>query len=105
MVSTVSIKRNERGIPMISADQISKCVAVARRFGATKLVLFGSAVDDPENAHDIDLLCEGVDDVEFFRMGAEMENETLAVVDIVPIPPVTRFTEYNIARGKVLHES
>ena len=90
---------------MIKPDQITKCIEVARRYGVKKLVLFGSAAEDPENARDIDLICEGVEGSDFFRMGAEMENETLTQIDIVPVPPLTHFAQYNLARGKVLHET
>jgi len=90
---------------MIKNEQILKCVEAAKRYGAKRRVLFGSAAEDPANARDIDLICEGVEGAAFFSMGAEMDNETLTSVDIVPVPPLTRFAKYNLARGKVLHES
>ena len=90
---------------MVTAEQISKCIEVAKRYGATRLVLFGSAVYDAENARDIDLLCEGVKASRFLSMGSEMENETGIMVDTVPADAPTPFVEYNMPKGRVLYES
>ena len=88
---------------MVTTQQIDKCIAVAKRYGATKLVLFGSAVHDAANARVIDLLCEGVEGRDFFKMGAEMEDETMKPVDVVSMVPCTRFVQYNMTKGRVLH--
>lgn len=90
---------------MIKSEQISKCVEIARRYGAKRLVLFGSAAEDPENARDIDLLCIGVRGWQFLLMGADMENETGAIVDTVPADEPSEFVTYNLARGKILYEA
>jgi len=90
---------------MVTSEQINKCVEIARRYGARKLVLFGSAVTDPANARDIDLLCEGVDSGRFLSMGAEMENETGTLVDTVPADEQTPFVRYNMPKGRVVYES
>ena len=88
---------------MVTPEQIDKCIAVARRYGATKLVLFGSAVHDAEHARDIDLLCEGVKGGRFLSMGAEMENETGIMVDTIPADEPSPFVEYNMLKGRVLY--
>jgi predicted nucleotidyltransferase len=90
---------------MITNEQINTCTDIARRFGARRLVLFGGAAEDPARARDIDLLCDGVEGLDFFRMGAEMEERTQAVIDLVPMAPATRFTRYVLDRGKILHEA
>lgn len=90
---------------MITDEQINKCLEVAKRYGVKKLVLFGSALYDRSNARDIDLLCDGVEGREFFKMGADMENETMKSVDIIPMSPDSRFVQYNLAKGKVLHDA
>ena len=90
---------------MITDKQISACVEVARRYHARRLVLFGSAAEDPRNARDIDLVCEGVEGHEFFRMGAEMEEITGASIDLVPVPPLSKFAQLVLSQGRVLHET
>ncbi len=89
---------------MVTSEQINKCVEIARRYGARKLVLFGSAVTDPENARDIDLLCEGVVGPSFFEMAGMMEHEAHASVDVVPGLPRTRFVEVNERRGRMIYD-
>lgn len=45
----------------IDSSQIDRCVSIAREFGVEKLILFGSAVESPEFASDLDIACNGVD--------------------------------------------
>ena len=45
----------------VTEEHIETAKAVARRYGATRMVVFGSAVDDPEHARDLDLAIEGGD--------------------------------------------
>ena len=88
---------------MVTTQQIDTCIAVAKRYGATKLVLFGSAVHDAANARDIDLLCEGVRGPVLFEMAGMMEHEAHSVVDVVPGVPRTKFVEVNEQRGRTLY--
>jgi predicted nucleotidyltransferase len=44
----------------IQQEQIERAVALAKDYGATRLILFGSAVTAPEQASDLDLACDGV---------------------------------------------
>jgi predicted nucleotidyltransferase len=90
---------------MITNEQINKCVEVAHRYGAKKLVLIGSAAINLEIARDIDLICEGVNGMRLLKMAAEMENETGAQVDTVSGDEATLFVKYNVDRGKVLYEA
>lgn len=44
----------------MSSDQIQKAVDVLVSFGAKKVILFGSMLDMPESARDLDLAAEGI---------------------------------------------
>ena len=44
-----------------SSQQFEIITSLARNYGATSLILFGSALDNPESARDIDLACDGVE--------------------------------------------
>ncbi|MDZ7261501.1 MAG: DNA polymerase III subunit beta [candidate division KSB1 bacterium] len=83
----------------ISNDQINKCVAVVREFGATRLILFGSALENPDTAQDIDLACDGVEGWKLFELGARLEELLSVPVDLVPLSPPTRFTRYVEKKG------
>ena len=42
------------------AFQLDKITALARSYGTTRLYFFGSALENPDEARDIDLGCDGV---------------------------------------------
>lgn len=88
---------------MITNNQIKQCVEIASKFGVKKLVLFGSCLNDLANARDIDLLCEGVKNEDYFKMGAEMEMASGVTVDIIPLEPPTPFVDYNLRKGRILY--
>ncbi|MFH0775908.1 MAG: DNA polymerase III subunit beta [bacterium] len=88
----------------IDSSQIDRCMSIAHKFGAKKLILFGSAVESPETARDMDIACDGVDGWELFKLGARIEEEIGMSVDIVPLQPTTRFTRYIAKKGRVLYE-
>ena len=88
----------------IDSSQIERCISIAHKFGANKLILFGSAVESPESARDMDIACDGVDGWKIFELGAQIEEEIGIPVDIIPLQPTTRFTRYITKKGKVLYE-
>jgi predicted nucleotidyltransferase len=83
-------------------EQIEQAVALAREFGATRLILFGSAVTTPEQARDLDLACDGVPGWKLYELGARIEEELRIPLDLVPLRPETRFTRMIIDQGQVL---
>ena len=64
---------------------IDRCVEIARAFGVTKLILFGSALESPETAADMDVACDGLNGWDLFRFGAKLEEESSTSVDVVPL--------------------
>jgi len=86
----------------ISQAQIKKIVALAKAYGATRLILFGSATEMPKEARDIDLACDGVTGWKLYEFAAKLEEELETNLDIVPLSPPTRFTKHIEAKGKVL---
>ncbi len=88
----------------VTQDQIDRAVAVARRYGARRVLLFGSALDDPATARDLDLAVEGVEGWDFFGMSAEMEREAEVLLDVIPLDQDTWFTRRIRERGRPLYE-
>lgn len=86
----------------ISGEQIARAVDMAKGYGATRLILFGSAAEDPAKARDLDLACDGVAGWKLYELGGRLEEELHAVVDIVPLTPPTPFSRLIERRGKVL---
>lgn len=87
----------------VSQDQIEQCIALAKEYGVKKLILFGSALEEPEKARDLDLACDGLEGWKIFEFGAWLEEELHMLVDVVPLSPPTHFTRYIERKGKVLY--
>ena len=82
--------------------QFEKITVLARKYGATSLILFGSALDDPESARDIDLACDGVPGWKLYELAARLEDELHVPLDLVPLSPANRFTRMIERRGRRL---
>jgi predicted nucleotidyltransferase len=84
------------------AMKIDRIVSLAKRYGATKLILFGSAATGPSEARDVDLACDGIPGWKLFEFAARLENELEAPFDVVPLTPPSDFTRRIEKTGKVL---
>ena len=91
-------------MPVPQTD-IDRCTAIAREFGAKRLILFGSAVDSPDTARDLDVACEGVAGWDLFRLGARLEEELTAPVDVIPLGRGDRFSRYVESKGRVIYDA
>ena len=89
--------------PMTDLEQVlAKVVQVARQFGATRLLLFGSALENPAQARDLDLACAGVPGWKLFELSAALEESLGVPLDLVPLDPATPFTRLIEKRARVL---
>lgn len=88
----------------VTQDQLDQAVAIARRYGATRVLLFGSAAHAPEEARDLDLAIGGVPGWEFFGMAAELEEALPVPLDVIPLTPENAFIRHIRARGRWLYE-
>jgi predicted nucleotidyltransferase len=86
----------------IRPEQLNQAVSLAKAFGATRLILFGSAATNPEQARDLDLACDGVPGWKLYELGARLEEELKIPLDLVPLSPPNRFTRIIERHGKIL---
>jgi predicted nucleotidyltransferase len=82
--------------------QIDRITSLAKSYGANRLILFGSALEDPAKARDIDLACDGVKGWKLFELAAKIEEELHMPLDLVPLTPPSRFTKHIENKCKVL---
>lgn len=85
-----------------TAEILAEAVRTAREYGATELLLFGSALDPNVEPRDLDFACRGVDGWNLFGLGAALEEKLRVPVDLVPLDPPTRFSKWIEARGRRL---
>jgi predicted nucleotidyltransferase len=86
----------------LTQAQIDRITSLAKSFGANRLILFGSAFEDPEKARDIDLACDGVQGWKLFELAAKIEEELHMPLDLIPLNPPSHFTKHIEGRCKVL---
>ncbi|HIJ97227.1 MAG TPA: nucleotidyltransferase domain-containing protein [Desulfuromonadales bacterium] len=84
------------------AFQLEKITALAELYGTTRLYLFGSALDNPDEARDIDLACDGISGWKLYELAARLENELNIPFDVVPLSPPNKFTRLIEQRGRRL---
>ena len=83
-------------------DQFDKITSLARCYGAIRLILFGSAQDNPETARDMYLACDGFSGWKLYELAARIEDEMNIPLDLVPLTPPTRFTQMIERNGRRL---
>lgn len=88
----------------ITEAHIEQAKAIARSYGATRVILFGRAQTDPAAARDLDLAIGGVPGWTIWKLAAELEEAIDRPLDVVPLEPSTPFTRRIEARGEVLFE-
>lgn len=75
---------------------------IAKEYGATQMILFGSALESPAEARDIDLACGGVTGWKLFELAAQLENALHINFDVVSLTPPSRLTRHIEMHGKRL---
>jgi predicted nucleotidyltransferase len=66
----------------IQQEQLERAITLAKAYGATRLILFGSAATAPQQARDLDLACDGVSGWKFYELGARLEEELRIPLDL-----------------------
>jgi predicted nucleotidyltransferase len=82
----------------ISKEQINLCISLAREFGARKLILFGSGLEETGSFNDIDLACDGIAGWKLYEFGARLEELLAIPVDLVALNPPNAL--YKVYRKK-----
>jgi predicted nucleotidyltransferase len=86
----------------ITDDVFNKAIEIARRFGAKRLLVFGSAINTAREARDIDFACEGVLGWKLFQFGAALEEALKMPVDLVSLDEHTDFGRMVESQGRRL---
>lgn len=88
----------------ISKDKIDKIIGTAKAFGAERLILFGSSLEETRESRDIDIACDGVPGWKLYALAARLEEELHMPLDLVPLSPPSRFTRHIESKGKLIYE-
>jgi len=86
----------------IAQEHIDQAVQIAKEFGATRVIVFGSAARSPETACDLDIACGGVPPRNFYRMVGHLMTSLPVPVDVVPLEDNAHFARHIEATGRVV---
>ena len=89
----------------ITQENIQLAIETARDYWATKIILFGSAVDTPDSANDLDLDVDGIKGFKIFSYANKLEELLNIHVDVIPLDSDSKFILHIIKYGKVIYES
>lgn len=79
----------------LKPHHIAEAVRLAREAGATRVVLFGSAMEDPATARDLDLAVEGIEGWSFFELASRIEM-------VIPVPLDLKDLDTSSPHGRVI---
>lgn len=82
--------------------QLNRILILAKQYKVSRLILFGSFLENDNEANDIDLACDGITGWKLYELASKMEDELNISIDLIPLTPSNRFTNYIIKKGKVL---
>jgi hypothetical protein len=85
----------------VTPAHIAHIIQRAKDYGGRRLILFGSALETPEDANDIDLAAD-IPGLALFEFAGAVENELRCTIDIVALDIDSPFIEAVKRRGKIL---
>jgi predicted nucleotidyltransferase len=88
---------------MLSSRDMQIIHASAKEYGVEEIILFGSSLRDPENAHDIDLGVLGIVPEKFFAFYGDLLMKLRKPLDLVDLSDSTKFTALILKRGKKIY--
>ncbi|MEZ4512982.1 MAG: nucleotidyltransferase domain-containing protein [Chloroflexota bacterium] len=93
-------------LPLYIEQEIAKMKNILRRYGASKIILYGSlARGDFRGDSDIDLCYEGIPDEKFFTVLADCIMTTAIPVSIINLNDAQGYLKQRIlSEGTVLYE-
>jgi predicted nucleotidyltransferase len=86
-------------------NQLKEIVEISKEFGARKVLLFGSCLEDVESAQDIDIAVSGVKPRDFFNYYGKVSLTVDDEVDIIDLDDIREHLYKRIlSKGRVLYE-
>ncbi len=78
--------------------------SLAKKYGATRVLLFGSTLHAGASGHDIDLGVSGISARDYFAFCGELMFASAKPVDVVDLDKDSKFTRLIIKEGVPIYE-
>jgi len=88
---------------MISSADKSAIATIAARYGASRMLLFGSSCAPGREGQDIDLAVDGIEPEVFFRLYGDLMFALSKPVDLVDLSIPSLFTDMINRDGAVVY--
>lgn len=88
---------------MISDTERDVIIRCARKFGASRVVLFGSCIYQERGYRDIDIAVEGIPPHRFFKFYAEIMRQLNVPVDVVDLSEPNPLSRVAREKGVVIY--
>jgi predicted nucleotidyltransferase len=88
---------------MISQEEIDAIAGVARRYGVSRVLLFGSCLHATREPNDIDLAVEGIRPDQFFKFYGDLLFALAKPVDVVDLSVDTKFNRLVREEGVAIY--
>jgi len=86
-------------------EALKKIASISKEFGAKKVILFGSCLEDVESAQDIDIAVSGIKPREFFKYYGKVSMALDGEVDIVDLDDIREHLHKRVlSKGQVVYE-
>jgi len=84
---------------------LNTIVDISKEFGAKKVFLFGSCINDINSSSDIDIAVSGIKPGDFFKFYGKVSMKVKDEVDIVDLDDIREHLYKRIlSKGKILYE-
>ena len=84
---------------MIDEKDKKTIETISRKYRVSRLLLFGSSIQDTPESHDIDIGVEGIDDKDFYAFYGELIYSLSKPVDVVDLSRKSKFIELVLKEG------
>jgi len=89
----------------ILEQALKKIASISKEFGAKRVLLFGSCLEDIESARDIDIAVSGIEPREFFKYYGKVSMAVENEVDIIDLDDVREHLYKRVlSKGRVVYE-
>ena len=89
----------------IFETELVKIADISKKFGAERVLLFGSCLEDIESAQDIDIAVSGINPRDFFKYYGKISMVVKDEVDIVDLSDIREHLYKRIlSKGRVVYE-
>lgn len=91
---------------MISLDdkKITRIRLSAEKYGGTRLILFGSILENQSEARGIDLACDDLPGGKLYEFEVKLGDDLRVLFDVIPLSPSNRFTRYIEEKAKQFYD-